>query len=131
MDLKRQEPTGPRKRWTPEEKEVLRQYSQSELSYEGMREALPERCEQAISSQTKRLGLPQPTMPYWRYLPQSYGLEGDGHRLGHLVKHLPRPGIPAAAAERVFWQADQEDRHVQAPIQTDLWVSHQRSALPQ
>ena len=80
MDLKRQEPTGPRKRWTPEEKDVLRQYSQSEMSYEEMREALPERCEQAIYSQTKRLGLPQPTMSYWRYLPQSYGLEFPSSR---------------------------------------------------
>ncbi len=74
MGLKRQQNTYPRKRWTPEEKEVLRRYSQSEMSYEEMRELLPNRNEQAIYSYMKHLGLPQPTRPYWHHLPKSYGL---------------------------------------------------------
>lgn len=83
VGLKRQCPTEPKKRWTAEEKKVLQRYSQSEISYEKMRESLPDRWGQTIYSKMKRLGLPQPTSPHWYYLSQSYGLEFPSSLTGH------------------------------------------------
>jgi DNA invertase Pin-like site-specific DNA recombinase len=68
LGLKRQAPTGPKRRWSEVEIEVLQSYSRSEICYEEMREALPNRNEQAIYRKMSLIGLSQPTEPFWYYL---------------------------------------------------------------
>lgn len=69
---RREEHIYPRKRWSEEEEQVLRRYSRGEMSFRQMTELLPGRNEEAIYSRMKYKGLPQPTHPYWHYLPESY-----------------------------------------------------------
>jgi DNA invertase Pin-like site-specific DNA recombinase len=83
MGLKRPPSSEPKLEWTEEEIDVLRQYSQSEMSYEEMREALPRRNEEAVYAHMKRLEFPQPTKAYWYHLPQSYGKKFPSYHSAH------------------------------------------------
>jgi hypothetical protein len=69
IGLKRPLSSEPKLEWAEEEIDVLHLYSQSKMSYEEMREALPRRNEEAVYAHMKRLEIPHPTQAYWYHLP--------------------------------------------------------------
>jgi DNA invertase Pin-like site-specific DNA recombinase len=76
--------------WTPEEKSAIVEYMQSEMSYEDLRLALPDRTEEAITSRLRDLGQAgHPTKPYWHYLPDSSGVSLPSSRIARKSKAAP------------------------------------------